>query len=55
MWKRLKSPWTIVLVTVLAFAGGIGRSYHRTRARDELIRELRRGEAQMWSVYDTDT
>ena len=40
MWKRPKRPWTIVIVIVLAFAGMIGRSYHRSRARDALIREL---------------
>ena len=41
MWKRLKSPWTIVAVIVLAFVAVIGRSYYRGRVRAALVRELK--------------
>ena len=40
MWKRLKTPWTVVLVLVLAFAGMLGRIYYRSRTRAALVAEL---------------
>ena len=49
MWKRLKTPWTVVIVLVLAFAGVLGRGYRRSRARDALVAELReRGADISW-------
>jgi len=41
MWKRLKRPWTVVLVLVLAFAGVLGRGYYRSRMRRAFFRELK--------------
>ena len=49
MWKRLKSPRTIVVVLVLAFAVVLGRSYYRSRMGDALSRELEeRGVEVSW-------
>ena len=48
MWKRLKSPWTVVLLLVLAFAGVLGRGYYRSRRRAALVRE---SEGRRETVY----
>lgn len=47
MWKRLKTPGTVVVVIVLVFAVVIGRGYYRSRMRDALVRELKEARLEV--------